>query len=209
MYFFIKCFTLKFIIKNPCRSTKFLFTLNHKVLYINTTFLIYNMEALTKLKLIRDIRIMLSVFIVLLVLSGITAFPLETELSIMVRYKSLLPIGCQHWILEVYNALVQTNKAYPYLSYGTDWLAFAHLVIAVVFIGPLKDPVKNIWVIQFGMIACVMVFPLALIAGPIRGIPFYWQLIDCSFGIFGLIPLYICHKKIRFLENETNTKSFS
>ena len=118
--------------------------MNNKVLYINTPVLIYNMEALTKMKLIRDIRIMLSVFIVLLVLSGITAFPIETELSLMVRFKSFLPAGCQQWILNVYNALVQTNKAYPYLSYGTDWLAFAHLVIAVAFIGPLKDPVKNI-----------------------------------------------------------------
>ena len=120
-----------------------------------------------------------------------------------------MPAGIQQWILNVYNALVQTNKAYPYLSYDTDWLAFAHLVIAVVCIGPLKDPVKNIWVIQFGMIACVMVFPLALIAGPIRGIPFYWQLIDCSFGVFGFIPLYICYRKIRLLESENNSTSSS
>jgi len=167
------------------------------------------MEALTKLKLIKEIRIMLSVFIVLLVLSGVTAFPLETELSVFVRFKSFMPAGCQQWILNVYNALVKTNKAYPYLSYGTDWLAFAHLVIAVVFIGPLKDPVRNIWVIQFGMIACVMVFPLAFIAGPIRAIPFYWQLIDCSFGVFGLIPLFICYRKIRLLESKNNSTSFS
>jgi hypothetical protein len=73
-------------------------------------------------------------------------------------------------------------------------------VIAVAFIGPLKDPVKNIWVMQFGMIACVMVFPLAFIAGPIRGIPFYWQLIDCSFGVFGFLLLYVCYRKILGLE---------
>ena len=45
------------------------------------------MEALTKLKLMKEIRIMLSVFIVLLVLNGVTAFPLETELNILVRFK--------------------------------------------------------------------------------------------------------------------------
>jgi hypothetical protein len=73
-------------------------------------------------------------------------------------------------------------------------------VIATIFIGPFINPVKNIWVIQFGMIACVMVFPLAFIAGPIRHIPFYWQLIDCSFGFFGIIPLWICYKEIRKLE---------
>jgi hypothetical protein len=86
------------------------------------------------------------------------------------------------------------------MSYGTDWLAFAHLVIAVAFIGPLKDPVRNIWVIQFGMYACLMVIPLALLCGPIRQIPFYWRIIDCSFGVLGIIPLFICYKYILKLE---------
>jgi hypothetical protein len=40
-----------------------------------------------------------------------------------------------------------------------------------------------------------MIIPQAFIAGYARGIPFYWQLIDCSFGVIGLIPLTIvCHK---------------
>jgi hypothetical protein len=42
------------------------------------------------------------------------------------------------------------------------------------------------------MLACAGVPLLALIAGPIRGIPFYWRLIDCSFGLFcglALLPL--------------------
>ena len=36
-----------------------------------------------------------------------------------------------------------------------------------------------------GIAACLAVIPLALICGPIRGIPFYWRLIDCSFGVIG------------------------
>jgi len=44
--------------------------------------------------------------------------------------------------------------------------------------------------------ACVGVIPLALICGPLRGIPFYWQLIDCSFGVVGFIPLLICRNYI-------------
>jgi len=80
------------------------------------------------------------------------------------------------------------------VAYGTDWLAFAHLVIALLFVGPFRDPVRNVWVIQFGMIACVAVIPLALVCGPLRGIPFYWQLLDCSFGVFGFIPLWFVHK---------------
>jgi hypothetical protein len=38
-------------------------------------------------------------------------------------------------------------------------------------LGPLRHPVRNIWVVQFGMIACLGVIPLTLIAGPIRGTP--------------------------------------
>jgi hypothetical protein len=146
------------------------------------------------------IRNRIILFIVFLALSGITAFPIETELAFISSHASSLPHVIGIWLQTIYKAVQSTNEQYPYLSYGTDWLAFAHLVIAVVFIGPLKDPVKNIWCIQFGMIACCMIFPLALIAGPIRQIPLYWQMIDCSFGILGFFPLYFCHKNIKELE---------
>jgi len=55
-------------------------------------------------------------------------------------------------------------------------------------------------VIQFGLIACVGVLFLALIAGPVRGIPFYWRVIDCSFGVFGAVPLILCLRDISVLE---------
>jgi len=29
---------------------------------------------------------------------------------------------------------------------------------------------------------------------PLRGIPPYWQLIDCSFGVFGIIPLWLARR---------------
>ena len=48
-----------------------------------------------------------------------------------------------------------------------------------------------------GMIACMLVVPLALICGPLRGIPFFWRLIDCSFGILGFIPLWMARKDIQ------------
>ena len=160
----------------------------------------------TEIKLKRKIKNLILLFIIGLVLSGVTAFPIETELSLLHSNSTWMPGSLQNWISQVYFAVKDTNLRYPYLSYGTDWLAFAHLVIAVAFIGPLKDPIKNIWVIQFGMIACVMVFPLAFIAGPLRGIPFYWQLIDCSFGIFGLALLYWCYKNILKLESILSVK---
>ena len=49
------------------------------------------------------------------------------------------------------------------------------------------------------MISCVAVIPLALIAGPIRGIPFWWQIIDMSFGVVGIVPLLFAYRGIRRL----------
>ncbi|HEY0047267.1 MAG TPA: hypothetical protein VGB44_11200 [Flavobacterium sp.] len=158
-------------------------------------------------KLRKIIRNLIILFIICLVISGVTAFPIETELAILDTNRTILPTSLQDWIHQVYLAVKSTNDNYPYLSYGTDWLAFAHIVIAVAFIGPLRDPVRNIWVIQFGMISSIMVFPLAFIAGPLRGIPFYWQLIDCSFGVFGFLLLYLCYTKILKLEKIQNSTS--
>lgn len=156
------------------------------------------------------IKTWLWIFIAGLVLSGLTAFPLETELHIFSKLinadANLNTSGFAAWIVRIRDGLTDTNLKYPFLAYGTDWLAFAHLVIAVAFIGPLRDPVKNIWVIEFGMIACLMVIPLALIAGQVRGIPLGWRMIDCSFGIFGIIPLAICRREIKTLiQNDART----
>lgn len=148
----------------------------------------------------KSIRLWITIFIIALVLSGITAFPIETELAFLSSHGSFVPDYILSWINTVYHAIRETNRLYPFLSYGTDWLAFAHIVIAIAFIGPWREPVRNIWVLQFGMIACLAVLPLALIAGAVRGIPFYWQVIDCSFGIVGIIPLYLCYRKIKQLE---------
>jgi len=156
---------------------------------------------------IRRIRIWLAIFIVALLVSGITAFPLETELGLLdsiLHAGSIQPIA-EHihllqWIDLVEEGLRATNAKYPFLAYGTDWLAFAHLVIAALFIGPFIDPVRNEWVITFGLIACAGVLPLALIAGPLRGIPLPWRLVDCSFGVLGSIPLLVCRRSIVALE---------
>jgi hypothetical protein len=157
---------------------------------------------MTAVQLRTRVRCLLAFFVVALLISGLTAFPLRWEVRIL---DSLLGEGTfvegvwpalAHWITQVYGALEATGQAYPFLFYGTDWLAFAHIVIAVAFVGPLRDPIKNVWVIEFGMIACVLVVPLALIMGPIRGIPFFWRLIDCSFGVFGIIPLWLTRRAI-------------
>ena len=59
--------------------------------------------------------------------------------------------------------------------------------------------VRNRWLFDFGLIACVLVIPYALAFGAIRGMPFWWRLIDCSFGVFGFIPLWLCREWVREL----------
>ena len=110
---------------------------------------------------LRRIRICLGIFIAGLVVSGITAFPLETELRWLLGLGMVqaLPAPMLGWLERVSAALKATNAQYPFL-----------------------------------------VIPLALISGPIRGIPIGWRLIDCSFGVFGCIPLLVCRQSIRALE---------
>lgn len=155
----------------------------------------------------RRIRILLVLFVVGLVLSGLTAFPIETELRWLTAALGAGPgarpesaHGLLHWLVTVREAVIETNARYPFMAYGTDWLAFAHLAIALAFIGPIREPVRNVWVVIFGLIACAGIIPLAFIAGAVRGIPFYWRLIDCSFGVGGALVLWPCLRAIRELE---------
>src|SRR5258708_31376928 len=140
-------------------------------------------------------------FMIMLALSGITAMPAETELHFLCVYFSPAS-NMGIWLNKVYKGILETNIKYPFLAYGYDWLAFAHIILAILFIGPLRDPVRNKWVIQFGMIACVLTIPFALIAGYFRGMPIGWRLIDCSFGIAGLITFKVCLTKIRCIETK-------
>jgi hypothetical protein len=155
--------------------------------------------------LLKGIRAWLVFFVVCLVLSGATAFPLVHELRWTEELLRELSVGdrlpaLMEWIERVRAGLDEADATYPFLLYGTDWLAFAHLVIAVAFYGPYRDPVRNVWVVEFGMIACAGIVPLALICGPIRGIPFWWTVIDMSFGVLGVLPLYVVRQRIKRLE---------
>lgn len=146
-------------------------------------------------------------FIIGLVISGATAIPLVTELDLLVRWcgiegqtSTTASNTLVRWLLTTREALQDTAARHPMLFYGTDWLAFGHFVIAVAFLGVLRDPVRNRWLFNFGLIACAMVIPFALGFGAIRGIPFWWRLIDCSFGVLGAIPLWYCRKWSLLLE---------
>jgi hypothetical protein len=144
-------------------------------------------------------RLALGIFILGLVLSGISALPLQSEVSILDRWlgsgqtaPNFVPGRIGDFISFVHSGIQQTYAQFPFFGYGTDWLGFGHFVIAAFFILPFIDPIKYRAVLHVGLAACVGVIVLALISGSIRGIPFFWTLIDCSFGIFGAIPLLYC-----------------
>ena len=157
--------------------------------------------------LLTRIRILLAIVALGLVVSGLTAIPIETELRWLTRVLGAGPAsgpeefsGILKWLVTVRDAVVTTNARYPFLAYGTDWLAFAHFVIAVAFLGAMRDPVRHSWVVGFGLIGCAGVILLALCAGAARGIPAYWRLIDCSFGVACAIPLLLARRYLRALE---------
>src|SRR5512141_857131 len=129
----------------------------------------------------KNIRHWLYFFIIALILSGITAMPVRSDIHFLCKWTEDINF-IQPWMQKLNEGINETSAKYPFLFYGYDRLTFAHIILAILFIGPLKDPVKNKWVIEFGIIACLLIIPFALIAGYLRDIPFWWRLIDCSFG---------------------------
>ena len=156
----------------------------------------------------KRIRHMLILFIICLTLSGLTAIPAQWEVGILkqlfgteTKFSHILP-EVSLWVEQIYKGVQNSYGQYPFLAYANDWLAFGHIAIAIAFIGPLRDPVKNIWVVELGMIACILVIPWALIFSLLRGIPWFWTLTDMSFGIFGIIPLWFVHRDILMISVE-------
>ena len=152
--------------------------------------------------LLRRIRILLVGFVAGVVLAGVTAFPLPQEATLAARLigaRAGAP-GMSGWVAAVRDGLVDTNRKYPFLAYGTDWLAFGHLMIAAAFWGPLKDPVRNVFVVRWRVFCCLASVPVALVFGPLRGVPLFWLPIDCAFGLIGTVPLMVVLRDVRELE---------
>ncbi len=154
-------------------------------------------------KQLKQVRFWLLIFMAGLIASGLTALPIQWEID-QIKYvidhapwlHDIAP-GLIDWLLYVHAGLTTTYQTFSFISVGTDWLAFAHIVIAVAFIGPLRDPIRNVWVIEFGMIACMLVIPAAVIFDLLRSLPFLWLLLDCSFGVIGIVPLLFAYRLVR------------
>ena len=136
-----------------------------------------------------------------LVLSGATALPIPTQVRLGIRLLGPdlrggggVPEDVARWLRTVRDGVEATASTAPFMFYGTDWLAFGHFVIALAFLGALRDPVRNRWLYRFGMLACAMVPAWALVFGAIRGIPLWWRLVDAAFGVVGFVPAWLCDR---------------
>ncbi len=161
-------------------------------------------------QLLRRIRALTLLVIAGLVISGATAIPVETEVNLLASMLGLSgPEGAQpagvlaEWIIRAQTGVHAMNAKYPFIAYGGDWLAFGHFAIAIVFIGAWRDPVRNAWLFDFGLIVSALVLPYAFGFGAWRGIPVWWRLIDCSFGVGCVIPLWICRRYVMALARLT------
>ena len=93
----------------------------------------------------RRMRSLTWLLIVGLVVGGATAIPLQWELDTTARIfgvadsasGSATP-GLAKWILKVRDAVRDTDAKYPFIAYGTDWLAFGHFAIAIAFVGAFR-----------------------------------------------------------------------
>lgn len=135
-----------------------------------------------------------------LLVSGLTAFFIPDGVK-LVANSSIVAIypPLQQWLSFVEQGVMQTHHSYPFLWYGTDWMAFAHILFTILFYGLYKDPVRNLWLIRFGFIASLLIFPLAMIMGEIRHIPVIWRLADCMFGVIASLLLWRIHFLVKRL----------
>jgi hypothetical protein len=161
-------------------------------------------DNVTKEKQLRwRIKAAIVITIIGLLLNGISALPLRTELKILLSYSNLLPQFALDWWNQVNQGVLETSEKYNFMRYGFDWLAFAHAMIALVFLGPLRDPIKNQWVIKWGMIVAALSIVMAFGWERMRDIPVWWSFVDGGISYFAFVVLWLCNRWIEKLKMVT------
>jgi len=148
---------------------------------------------------------MLKVVAVGLFVSGVTVWPAISELKMGLALLSSIGFGESalfSFVTQLLGSLQAIEESHPQIMYGYDWLAFAHIVLAILFWGAAKDPVRNRWVVECGLIMCALIPVLAGICIPIREIPIYWILFDLAFVPGAAIPLLIALRDVRLIESK-------
>ena len=148
-------------------------------------------------------KIMLGIIVFGLLVSGITVWPAVPELkaAVSIVRGDATPEGTLHgFVVQAIEGLESMQADYPFMLYAHDWLAFAHIMLAILFAGAIRDPVRNVWIVQCGLIMCALVPVLAGICIPLRGIPGIWFWFDFAFAPAAALPLWIALKDIRRAE---------
>src|SRR2546425_7249889 len=93
-------------------------------------------------RLLVRVRAWLALFVAGLVLSGLTALPLERETRWLASIGGpgtrlgLRWPAMASWLALVAEGLRETGRRFPFLAYGTDWLALRPFLIALALVGP-------------------------------------------------------------------------
>ncbi|MCX6182585.1 MAG: hypothetical protein NT150_11735 [Bacteroidetes bacterium] len=158
----------------------------------------YQMQPLIS-KNDNNIVLFLRVFIAVLVISGLCYFSLPFLSKKILGLSNSIGVRGEFYSFasKLSQAATYNSSHYPFMGYSTDLLGFAHLMFALLFVGPILDPDKNEYVVRFGLIVCLLLVPTVLVAGWVREIPMIWIIINCFFGIFGFLLLYKVFKMIK------------
>jgi len=149
---------------------------------------------------------MLIIVAIGLLISGITVWPAIPELKFGLIV--LEKIGLAHSELAQFTetillSLQHIESEHPHILYGYDWLAFAHIVLAILFWGAARDPLRNKWIVECGLIMCALIPLLALICIPYREIPWWWFFMDFAFAPAAALPLWTALTDIRTIESSS------
>jgi len=155
------------------------------------------------MKNLKRAKWMLAIVAFGLFVSGVTVWPAvpELKLAVSIIWGDAAPTGELHrFILQAIEGLEYVGANYSFMLYAHDWLAYAHIMLAILFAGAIRDPVRNIWIVQCGLIMCVLIPVLGIIAIPIRGLPLFWFWIDLAFAPGAGLPLWIALRDIKQAE---------
>ena len=144
-------------------------------------------------------RLVLGFFIIALIASGVTAFPLQQEcsdfLTSILGLKDATPVPLRRaliagWSVLCVTACTHSDLKYPWLAYGTDWAGVCAYYHCGLFHWPVSGSrVRNIWVLLRRPDRLWARFALA---PHLRGAPWNspgWRLID----LLCLASSGLCH----------------
>jgi len=144
---------------------------------------------------------MLGIVALGLFLSGVTIWPWHWELTVLIGVLQSVSAPQELIVLlqEILSDMSRLRSEESFVLYVADWLAFAHLVLTALFVMAMRDPVRNIMVVRFGILCCLTVPILAITCVPLRGIPLFWIAVDSSFA-FAAIPLWVALRDLKRAE---------